>query len=409
MQKKISPIRAVLRIVLGIAALYLLLLLFRVYNNVYTTEVVIETQMAESFESMGAAYFEAENIDGGGNIGYLVQNGERVSAGAQVAEIYTDTAQAYCREELNDLETKISLLERSQNANGTDLSVLTSQMQAALYDLLDAMDTGRYEDMKTGEQSYLLAANRMQVSTGQSVDFSAAMADLQSRREQALAELGSPEGVYAPAGGYFVSGSSARYLSCDEETLQNASPAELQEMLQNGLETTGSYVGKIITNYHWNYYGICTLEQADRLAELSSVTIRFPGKAEKSLPAQVGEIVRDEENGIAKYCLKCEYIGAEVLSLGQQTIEIDLKSYSGLRVPTAALHIVNDAKGVYIKYGNLAKFRKIEVIYQNAEYMLVPDKSKMSAEQAAACESEVKRYDEVIVQGKGLYNNKLLS
>ena len=33
----------------------------------------------------------------------------------------------------------------------------------------------------------------------------------------------------------------------------------------------------------------------------------------------------------------------------------------------------------------------------------------MNAEQAAAMQSEVKLYDEVIVQGKGLFNNKLLS
>ena len=408
-KKRIGPIRMGLRILFWVMALYFALQIFRAYNNVYTTEVVIPATMSESILSDGVAYFTSVNVEGSGNVGYLVQNGERVSSGSQVAEIYTSTEQAYCREELRDLESKISLLERSQNVNGTELSVLTSQMQTALYDLLDAMDTGRYEDMKAGEQSYLLAANRMQVSTGQNVDFSAALADLQSRRDQVQAEMGSPEGIYAPAGGYFVSGESASYLNCDEETLQNASPLELKQMLENGLETSGDYAGKIITSYHWNYYGICTLEEADKLDQLTNVTIRFPGKAEESLPAKLVDMERDEENGIAKFCLKCEYIGAEVLSLGQQQVEIELKSYSGLRVPAAAMHIVEDAKGVYVKYGNLAKFRKIDAIYQNDEYILVPDKSKMTAEQAAANVSEVKLYDEVIVRGKGLYNNKLLS
>ena len=194
-KKRIGPIRMGLRILFWVMALYFALQIFRAYNNVYTTEVVIPATMSESILSDGVAYFTSVNVEGSGNVGYLVQNGERVSSGAQVGEIYADPAQAYCREELNDLENKISLLERSQNVNGTDLSVLTSQMQAALYDLLDAMDTGRYQQMKEGEQSYLLAANRMQVSTGQSVDFSAAMSALQSRREEVLAQLGSPDGV----------------------------------------------------------------------------------------------------------------------------------------------------------------------------------------------------------------------
>lgn len=408
--KKVGIFRLILRILLIVGTAYIMLLLIQIYSNAYTTEVVISYTMSESFESQGVACFTAVNIEGTGKLGYLVQSGERVSSGTQVAEIYTDEDQANCREELEDIDSKINLLERSQNAGGTELSVLTNDMQAALYDLLDAMDTGRYEDMKTGEQSYLLAANRMQVSTGQNVDFSDTLADLESQREQVLMRLGSPEGIYAPDNGYFVSGKSASYLSCDEETLQSATPSELQSMLRNGLETDGSgYVGKIITSYHWNYYGICTLEQANELEQLSSVTVRFPGRAEEALPALVSEIVKDEDNDIAKFSLSCEYTGSEVLGLGQQAIEIELKTYTGLRVPTASLHIVDDAKGVYIKYGNLAKFRKIESIYQDSEYILVPNPDKMTSEEAAAAISEIRLYDEVIVQGKGLYNNKLLS
>ena len=119
-------------------------------------------------------------------------------------------------------------------------------------------------------------------------------------------------------------------------------------------------------------------------------------------------VEKDETNGIAKVTLTSEYVSAEVLSLGHQEARIDFVTYEGLRVPAAALHIVDDAWGVYVKYGNLARFRKIEALYQNDEYILVPNKAKLSAEQAQNTVSQIKLYDEVIVGGKNLYDGKLL-
>ena len=100
--------------------------------------------------------------------------------------------------------------------------------------------------------------------------------------------------------------------------------------------------------------------------------------------------------------MSCEYVGADVLSLASATARIDFESFKGVRVSTKALNIVNGEKGVYVKYGNLARFRKITVLYQDDEYILVPEGGKVGTD------NEVRLFDEVIVEGTDLYDGKIL-
>ena len=59
-------------------------------------------------------------------------------------------------------------------------------------------------------------------------------------------------------------------------------------------------------------------------------------------------------------------------------------------------------RGVYVKYGNLQRFLKIETLYEDENYILIPDNGKLSTD------NEVRLYDEIIVQGTNLQDGKLL-
>ena len=85
-----------------------------------------------------------------------------------------------------------------------------------------------------------------------------------------------------------------------------------------------------------------------------------------------------------------------------ETVQVDLKTYEGIRIDKAALHIVNGQRGVYVKYGNLQRFLKITTLYENDSYILVPEDGKLGSA------NEVRLYDEIIVQGTNLQDGKLL-
>lgn len=392
-----------LLVLLVLAASYMGLLAYSILNHAYKTETAITYTMSDSIYLDGVAVFDSVDVAGGGTLGYLVADGERVTDGTVLAERYTENGQGILRERLDRLGSTISLLNKSQNSAGSDLSVLTNQSRVALYNLLDQLDGQNYSQISAAQEDFLLAQNRLQISTGQADGFGDAIATLQAEYDTVAAQINGLEKLVASTNGYFVSSAVYAPLQLDTQTLENAAPAELQAMLATGLPRSGeAMAGRIVTGFSWRFFAVCSAEQAARLQQVSRVQISVPGKQDTPLAAAVTSVELDEEAGVAKVLFTCESINADVLSLGQETAQIDLQTYTGIRIDRSALHIVNGAHGVYVKYGNLQRFRKITVLYENENYLLVPLNG------AVGTDNEVRLYDEIIVEGKNLQDGKLL-
>lgn len=390
-------------LLLILAAVYIIVQLYAILGRTYRTETAIAYTMEDTLELPGIAMFDSAGVPGSGNLGYLVEDGERVTEGTVLAEVYTDPAQGARREELDRLDRQIDLLTKSENSVGSDLTLLTTQTQNALYDLLDQLDTAAYTGMRDAIDEFLLAQNRLQVSTGQSGGFDATIAALQAERDAAAAALQGLAEITADRNGYFISTAAAQPLALSEEELKNDTPAALSARLQQPLETTGAdWAGRIVTGFSWRFYGVCTLAQADRFDGVTRVQIRVPGKQDEALDATVVEVLPDEESGLAKVTLECNTINANVLHFAQEEAEIVLATYEGIRVNKEALHIVDGERGVYVKYGSLQRFRRIEIEFEDESYLLLP------ADGAVGEASEVRLYDEIIVEGPNLQDGGLV-
>lgn len=385
------------------AGIYLGVQLFTVMHRTYKTETAIAYTMADSISVQGVAVFQTVEVAGSGSLGYLVQDGERVSEGTTLAEIYTDDTQGIVRERLDRIDRAISLLTKSQNSSGSDLSVLTTQTRTALYALLEEIAADSYGGISEAAEDFLLAQNKLQVSTGQSTGFDATLAELQTQRDDLAAQLAGLQTVVASTNGYFISIESANPVTRDTAALDALSPAELQAFVSGAeLDGTDGLAGHIITGFSWRFYAVCTLEQADRLETVDRVGISVPGKENEVLSATVESVTRDEDAGLACAVFECRSINADVLRLGYEEAQIDLHTYTGIRIDRNAMHIVDGEKGVYVKYGDLQRFRRIKILYEDENYILVPDGGKVGSD------NEVRLYDEIIVEGSNLQDGKLL-
>ena len=370
-------------VLLAAVSLYVVVQCFVIFHQSYKTETAIAYTMADSVTLDGVVSFATVPVEGSGNLGYLVQDGERVSNGTVLAECYTDDSQGLLRERLDRLERTIDLLSKSQNSTGTDLSVLTNQTRQALYNLLDKLDTAEYSGIADAEDDFLLAQNRLQINTGQTGGFS--------------------QTITASTNGYFSSTEAAPTITTDQTALDDATPAELQQMLADGFPAADTNrAGQIATGFSWRFYAVCDLDTAKRFDGVTSVKISVPGKQNTPLAATLVELTTSEEEGIAKLVFECQTINAEILSFGEETAQIDIKTYEGIRISKEALHIVDGARGVYVKYGNLQRFLKITILYEDENYILIPDNG------AIGTDNEVRLYDEIIVQGTNLQDGKLL-
>ena len=388
---------------LALVSVYNIVQCFVDFRRSYKTETAIKYTLAESITLDGVVAFDSVDVAGSGDLGYLVQDGERVTNGTVVAEVYTDDSQGLQRERLDRLERTITLLTKSQNSTGSDLSVLTNQTKQALYNLLDKINTAQYSGITDAEDTFLLAQNRLQVSTGQTAGFADTIAALQVEYDSIKAQLDALQTITATTNGYFSSTAASPAIAADRQALDDADPATLQKMLADGFPAAATdRAGQITTGFSWKFYAVCDLDTAARFDNISSVKISVPGKQNTPLSATVEEVTLDKDNGLAKIVLQCQTINAEVLSFGQETAQIDLKTYEGIRIDKEALHIVDGQRGVYVKYGNLQRFLKITTLYENDSYILIPENGKIGTD------NEVRLYDEIIVQGTNLQDGKLL-
>ena len=112
-------------------------------QNVY--ETALPATVSDNVEADGVLLFDEVYVSGSGTLGYLAADGERVSAGTAVAEIYSDASQAVLRQQLTQLTEQIDLLQRSQNTTSLQLDALLRERSAALYDMMDELDAGAYD------------------------------------------------------------------------------------------------------------------------------------------------------------------------------------------------------------------------------------------------------------------------
>lgn len=90
--------QAVGLLALALVSVYIIVQCFVIFRQSYKTETAIRYTMAESVRLSGVVAFDSVDVAGSGNLGYLVQDGERVTNGTVVAECYTNDEQGVQRE-----------------------------------------------------------------------------------------------------------------------------------------------------------------------------------------------------------------------------------------------------------------------------------------------------------------------
>ena len=384
----------------------LALILFGQVNRSYDTQTAVFYEMADTLSCQGYVSLNETDItyDGTGVLGYIAQDGERVSAGTAVAQQFSDAQQVSAYQQIQMLNEEIELVEKSQTVSSVTVNVdaLLKQTKTGIYEILADVQSGNYMDVPDAREEILTAQNRLLINTGAVSDFSQRIQDLTAQRDAISVE--NPSSIMANTAGYFVSAQDSTKCVYTGGELSAMSPVEFAQACQQPLEENDSNVaGKIITDYEWRYFALVDAKQAAKFVEGKSVQISFPGVSDNSFPAEVISVTVDEANNAAKVELSCDYINEDVVMLEKESALITFQVYEGLRVDAAARRVSEGEDYVYIKRGNTAQKRYIDVIFEDQNYILVSPGSEDTSEK-----TYLKMFDEVITDAGSLSEDKVL-
>lgn len=396
---------------------------WRSFRDPFTTVVSYSYTVDDSLEATGfLARQEQVLTNTGGVVELLPQEGEKVAKGGTVALVYQDSSGLERREQLQQLEMEKEQLEYAlerTGAGGGDASQLTGQVLDAIAELRAAVAGRDLTDLERQSMDLKSLVYKREYAYGgtgeESADaIQAALDEVDSQISSLSSQAAqSTQSITASQSGIF-SGYVDGYESLlTPEVLETVTPAQLDDLAGQASEEDQTAVGKLITDSTWYFACALPQEDAERLVEGRSVTVRFSRDWSGEVDMTV-ERVGEPEDGRCAVVLSTDRYLSETTLLRRQTVELVFQSVTGVRVPKQALRVagqtVTDEEngeestvqvtGVYTLVGEQVEFKPVTVLEQGDTFVLV--------EAAGSGRAALQPGDVVVVAAEDLYDGKVI-
>lgn len=329
-----------------------------------------------------------------------LDEGQKVSAGEVVAVGYTSQNAQSIQERIGELEDKLrQLLYAADLEDNYPQATLDGEISDYIVRFSSAVKKGDLD--AANEQSPALKGLvlRRYLEESDLLAIRQEAENLQSEITRLQVELlGGVEYIRVKNSGYFsgqVDGFEALL------TPQSATTLSVSQIEALAPQSVGSnVVGKSIVGDLWYYLCIVDAKTAENIRLGETVTVSLAGKTVMNMDMTVCHLSQEEE-GRCALLLSCDRYMQNITALRQKSAEVIFATYSGLRVPKAAVRVAADGTvGVYVLEGAHANWKPVTLLYDNGEsYVVALDKSSVS---------NLWPGDEVIVTAEDLYDGKVV-
>ena len=388
--------------------IYVICQMFRFGGSDYATQTVYEQTVNDTIPVEGIIFRDETVIPVGGN-GIISCNyavGEKVSTKTQLGSVYQNQAAIDEQRELKNVEQTLETLQKiQQNGDASEIvkpEVLNSSISEYGERLIAARDTENFSklsDIRTGlTETY--AKRDILMDSG--ADYTETIENLTNQRDSLKAGLGgTSQAFYSTAAGYFVDHVDGQEEILTEDYMQSLTAGQISDFVKSypGYQADSTSV-KIVKDHNWYYAVTVSEEHVKSLKAGNKATLQFPTQKE-SVPVKVESVDFDEASGLYKVVFLGDTINDFLLSTRVQSAEVLVSSYKGLKVPKEAIRFKDDEMGVYIKTMNKVYFRKLDKLYETDDFVI-------SKTYYGNNEGYLELYDDVIVKGKDLYDQKPL-
>jgi len=428
--KKLTRLLAVL-IIFALGAAGTIWVMVLRMDPQYQTETVLSTDYAVTIDTT-ALFFRDERVitaQTEGAFDYKIPDGEKVAKGSLIAQIYSNESEIVAQLALQEAEDALTTLKRLNEfskKNDEGETAISRRIANEMTEWLTAVRTNSATDRNTARVGLLESISRRQILVGETLDLTEKTAQLQAERDELKAKCATPIAqVRATSAGYFSATADGYESILTTDMAQNFT-VEMLEALQQPEEQTYA-IGKCVQNHIW--YAVCrvTADQARKLTKGDTVSLRVNSSGLR-FDVQIAKINKSGIDGDAAVVLYGERNIADVINLREEYVQLEVEEYTGLKVNRDAVHIENvtvrlrdeegnwlkdangnimteqkEVPGVYIIYGEQIKFREISPLYWGSNFVIC----KVGAVPTGTT-PVLKRYDQVIVAGKDLYDGKYI-
>ena len=385
------------------------------------TEPALTTVYSETIETQ-ALFLRDETVvefSGGGALRYSVEDGHKLSKGGVVAQVYASEEDIQISEELLRLDEEIAQFERlsgQTELSGTKPDVVKKRVENQLVSLLEQVRKNELSDFESARSKLLEALCQQQVATGASDGFAEKTAQLKESRTALEQQYRQPVSVvYAPCSGYFASVPDGYETAVDFDSVLELTPEQIRAISPSPVSPQA--VGKISNSHEWYAVTVLSAEDAKQVKKGSQLYLIIPSTSQR-IPVTVEEVNQQSIESEAAVIFKGTVQDETTAALRNETVQIEVQRYSGLKINRDAVHIERltrevkdeegnvtteekEVQGVYIIYGEQIKFREIAPLYWGGNFVICDTGASPTFSVPM-----VSLYDQVVIGGKDLYDGK---
>ncbi len=423
---------------LGATALGLLLIVYVVYQAflINADHVVVETALYASMsdtieiDAWFAKNEEYVTNDVDGILSFKVENGEKLSSGDVVADIYINESNAADKLEIEKLKSEVEDLELLVSAGrqlGAATEQIGAQINATLSDLLSDYSVGDFDEANSEREELQYYLNQKNLITEkESLDiYNERIQELNS--EILYLETSSPDRwsyVASPAAGYFIYQTDGYENSFDLDDIENISVSDIENLQKRSMPSDA--IGKVSTDFTWYVVAIIDEQQKIQMENKTNVQLFIPNATKDEIPATVVSINKEDDTGMYSLVISCDYMTPEIAPLRNESVQVVTGVYSGVLINENAIHfsdvtvterdennvetqvVYENVKGVYVKYGNRISFVQVFTDITINGYAVCRTELTSADKEKLVTWRTVILYDEIVVEGSNIYDGKML-
>jgi hypothetical protein len=342
-----------------------------------------------------------------GLVDYSVTEGEKVSVGQSLADVYKENSDDEIRSYVALLDEQIAMLEQcsGDNISTVDLSALRKSADDTYDTLARLIATGEAGELDYQIDKMMFTLTKIRAVTQGDASVVSVLSTLRAERDKYMS--GEYEKIYSTQSGYFYSsidGYESAFSMKAVEELSIESFDTLVESTKSGVSfMTEDSFGKLAPDSRWRF--VLKLDAGDvKGFEMGGeYKVNFPEKNNTTLVMTLENSIVSQDQKSALLVFYCNILPDNFSFDRCMTARIERSSVSGIYVPRSAVHTVSGVRGVYVLRGNVAYFRRIDIIYMGEDYFLVSERDDSDGKYYYLGENEL-----IITNGKNLFDGRIM-
>ena len=400
-----------------LGVLYILCKSFLKNINAIKTEtayysVVEDVIKAEGFAVKDEILIESEGQE---QIIYRVDDGERVSKGGIIADVYNSEADAKTFSLLKSIDDEIKYLtelKRTEVSEMREPETLDTEINSIIARIQKYVQKKDFSQILKKRKKLASSMIEKRISMGKWENLDGRIETLNENKKKIESSvLGNSRPIKSKDAGYFVKYVDGYENAFSYKDVKNLNFSNLDfNKIQH--EVKKNYLGKLINSVDW--YIICNIseENKERIEKNVQYQLKIPSISEESVPCSVHEI-KSNGDGTALLVICCRSMGGEIVNFRKGEINLKLNEYYGFKIRKKAVSYKQvqsksekqgNIPGVNVKCGNLISFRRINIVYSDNEYVVVSDNFSDDSPEIPY----LKNGDMIVVEGTNLYDGKLI-